>query len=103
MFKCRKSNAQEYQCQVCAKPFFSKDKFICFDKCLANELFSLWDLGIITTSSCCGGHKKIKKDKSYIGVKDEFIPKMKELGYKVIFNECRPKDEDSFIPKILVN
>ena len=100
MLPCRKSNIQEYDCCVSKKPFW-RDKHICFDKCLANELFYLWDMGIITTGSCCGNHKGCNGEHSYIGVKDEFIPKMKELGYKVSFNPCRPKDEDSFIPKTI--
>ena len=33
----------------------------------------------------------------------EDIPKMKALGYKVQFNSCRPNDEDSFIPKTVLN
>ena len=31
------------------------------------------------------------------------IQKMKDLGYKVLYNECRPNDEDSFIPKTILN
>jgi len=38
---------------------------------------------------------------SYIGVDKKFIPQMKKLGYKVRFNDMRPNDEDSFIPKII--
>lgn len=94
-FKCRKSEPQEYNCQVCAKPFFSKDKFICFDKCLVDELFELWHIGIVTTGCCCGH----REQKPYIGVIKEDIWIMKELGYKVAYNPMRPKDEDSFIPK----
>ena len=100
-FKCRKSIVQEYGCTVCTKPFFSKGKLICFDKCLADELFYLWDLGIITTGCCCGHHKGLDGSHSYIGVDKKFIPQMKKLGYKVRFNDMRPNDEDSFIPKII--
>jgi hypothetical protein len=71
--------------------------------CLARELFYLWDLGIITTGCCCGHHEGENGENSYIGVLEKFIPKMKELGYKVRFNPCRPKDEDSFIPKTIIN
>jgi len=101
-FKCRKSEVQEYGCQVCKKTFFSKDRLICFDKCLTDELFYLWDMGIITTGCCCGGHKGVDREMAYIGVEFKFITKMKELGYKVRFNPMRLKDEDSFIPKTLI-
>ena len=103
-FPCRKSNLQEYDCQVFTKPRWkSSHKVIGFDKCLANELFYLWDLGIITTGCCCGRHKGQSGETAYIGVIDKFIPKMKKLGYKVHFNPCRPNDEDSFIPKTKFN
>jgi len=102
-YPCRKSKFQEYDCQVCTKPRWkSSHDWICFDMCLARELFYLWDLGIITTGSCCGNHFG-EENQGYIGVLPEFIPKMKELGYKVRFNPCRPKDEDSFIPKTIIN
>ena len=100
-FPCRHSIIQEYDCQVFTKPRWkSSHKVIGFDKCLATELFYLWDLGIITTGSCCGYHIHEKGvgngETSYIGVVEKFIPKMKELGYKVRWNRGR---EDSFIPK----
>lgn len=108
-FPCRRSIIQEYGCMVCVKPRWkSSKKWIGFDKCLASELFYLWDLGIITTGSCCGRHTHEKGrvengEHSYIGVTEEFIPKMKELGYKVRFNPCGPEREDSFIPKTNFN
>jgi len=79
--KCRKSKVQEYDCQVCVKPFFSKDKFICFDKCLVNELFHIWDNGIETVGCCCGGHIN-NKGKGYIQVAEKDIKKMEQIGYK---------------------
>ena len=94
-FPCRKSKVQEYDCQVCVKSKWkSSHKWICFDKCLADELFYLWDLGIITTGCCCGH----KEHTPYIGVEKEYIPQMKKLGYKVAHNPMRPIDEDSFLP-----
>lgn len=66
------------------------------DKCLLPEILKLWEMGIKTTGCCCGhGHSEA----AYIGVLPEYIPCMKELGYKVRFNKCRPGDEDSFVPK----
>ena len=67
------------------------------DKCIAPEIEYLWSLGIETTGCCCGHNKH----NPYIGVEDVFIPKMKELGYKVQHNPMRPGDEDSFWPKAL--
>jgi len=103
--KCRRSVIQEYGCMVCVRPpWESSHKWIGFDMCLAKELFYLWDLGIITTGSCCGCHtyenEKVENgERSYIGVTEEFIPKMKELGYEVRVNTCDPTREDSFVPK----
>jgi len=71
-------------------------KYVAIDKCLLPEVLKLWELGIKTTGCCCGhGHS----DHAFIGVSDEFIPRMKEFGYKVQRNECRPNDEDEFVPK----
>ena len=67
------------------------------DRCIVDEVFDLWCLGIKTTGCCCG-HNKVE---AHIGVTDEFIDKMKELGYKVQHNPSRPNDEDSFVPKRL--
>lgn len=66
------------------------------DKCLLPEIVQLWEMGIKTTGCCCGhGNQGL----AFIGVMSEYIPRMKELGYKVQFNSCRPDDEDSFRPK----
>ena len=93
LFKeCRKSKIQEYGCTVCSKPFFSKNKFICYDKCLTDELFYLWDLGIETTGCCCGHGIET----AYIGVVPNDIEKMMSLGYQVQFNSNRPDDRDTF-------
>lgn len=68
---------------------------ICVDTCLKDEILHLWSLGITTTGSCCGHNKA----EPYIGVDEKDIPRMKAMGYKVQFNNSRPNDEDSFIPK----
>jgi hypothetical protein len=67
---------------------------ICLDACISQEVQDLWDLGITTTGCCCG-HNQIA---GFIGVIDEDIPKMKEMGYEVMFNPSRPEAEDSFSP-----
>lgn len=70
----------------------SKDS-ICLDVCIAEEVQDLWALGITTTGCCCGHNIT----PGFIGVIDDDIPKMKEMGYEVMFNSSRPGDEDSFI------
>lgn len=80
-------------CEPDRKPF---SKMIAVDKCLLPEILSLWEMGIKTTGCCCGHGRH---DKAFIGVKSEYIPRMKKLGYCVFENRCRPGDEDSFIPK----
>lgn len=71
-------------------------KMVSIDKCLLPEILLLWEAGIKTTGCCCGhGDHSM----AFIGVKDECIQKMKDLGYEVYFNECRPGAEDSFVPK----
>ncbi len=67
---------------------------VCIDACLVSEILELWRKGIVTTGCCCGHNQGL----AYIGVEDEFIPKMKELGYEVVQNGGR---EDSFYPKSL--
>ncbi len=71
-------------------------KTVAIDKCLLPEILTFWERGIKTTGCCCGHGRA---DMAFIGVKPEFIPRMKELGYCVYYNKCRPGDEDSFIPK----
>lgn len=66
------------------------------DKCLLPEILNLWEIGIKTTGCCCGHGDP---GMAYIGVEPEFIPRMKEIGYEVYPNVCRPGDEDSFVPK----
>lgn len=68
---------------------------LCIDTCLLEEIQHLWNLGIRTTGCCCGHNIT----DGYIGVYPEDTPKMKQLGYRVKFNECRPGDEDSFYPR----
>ena len=68
---------------------------ICIDNCILKEIQYLWNLGIKTTGCCCG-HNKLD---GFIGVVNEDVSKMKQLGYEVRVNEIRPNDEDSFHPK----
>ena len=76
-----------------------KVKTVSIDKCLLPEILELWEMGIKTTGCCCGHGKQ----GAFIGVDFDDIQKMKDLGYEVFHNECRPNDEDSFIPKTVFN
>ena len=75
-----------------------KPKTVSIDKCLLPEILELWEMGIKTTGCCCG-HGKLEP---FIGVDFDDIQKMKDLGYEVYYNEHRPNDEDSFIPKTVM-
>lgn len=72
-----------------------KGMLIAIDKCLLPKILQLWKMGIKTTGCYCG-HGKAEP---FIGVDFDDIQKMKDLGYKVQYNNCRPDDEDSFVPK----
>lgn len=76
-------------------PDREKKTHVSIDPCLVEEIKFLWSKGVVTTGCCCGHNSH----PPYIGVTEEFIPVMKSMGYKVSFNKCRPKDEDSFTPK----
>ena len=78
-------------------PGRERKEFVALDPCITSEVIQLWRLGIVTTGSCCGHN--LPDGFPFIGVEDEYIPKMKELGYEVAHNKCRPNDEDSFVPK----
>lgn len=103
--KCSEVKFGSYNCVYNIMPPFQcgmiekKYKYVSIDKCLIHEIIDLWEQGIKTTGCCCG-HGNISK--AYIGVESSFIPKMKQLGYTVRDNPCRPKDEDSFIPKTVL-
>jgi len=75
-----------------------KDNGYCLDRCIAEEVMSLWRIGITTTGCCCGHGKPI----SYIGVAFKDIQIMKDLGYELAYNPIRPNDEDSFKPKFKI-
>lgn len=78
------------------RPEKDRRHHVSIDPCLVNEIKKLWSLGISTTGCCCGHNTP---DRSYIGVYEQFIPKMKELGYEVRKNQFDHSREDSFIPK----
>lgn len=69
--------------------------YISIDKCIANEIIQLWDLGITTTGCCCGHNKQ----DGYVGVIENDISKMIELGYKPQKNILYPEDKTNFYLK----
>ena len=73
-----------------------KPKCVSIDKCLLPEILKLWELGIKTTGCCCGHGDP---DKAFIGVKEEYIEQMINMGYEVYYNSCRLDTRDSFVPK----
>ena len=79
-------------------PSWSSREYLCLDRCVAIEVLELWTQGIVTTGCCCS-HNLERASDPFIGVMPEYIPKMKELGYKVAFNSLHPHREDSFTPK----
>lgn len=83
------------QIHVHAPAHMPKENGYSLDRCIANEIMQLWMRGITTTGCCCGHNRA----RPYIGVIDADIPKMKEMGYEVHPNPCRPGAEDSFYPK----
>lgn len=76
-----------------------ESKLVAIDKCLLPEILNLWEMGIKTTGCCCGHGKH----SAFISVDFDDIQKMKDLGYEVYYNEYRPNDEDSFIPKTILD
>ena len=70
-------------------------KLVSIDKCLLPEILKLWEMGIKTTGCCCGHGKQ----DAFIGVDEDDIQKMKDLGYEVYYNKYNPNGEDFFIPK----
>ena len=87
------TQVQTYSNSYSVEKPFGRRNLVNIDKCIYDEILCLWGLGIETTGCCCGHHGKAS---AFIGVIDEHIPKMKELGYRVQHNPCRPKDEDQF-------
>lgn len=73
----------------------NKDDNIYIDNCIKAEVEHLWSLGIRTTGNCCGHN--IKGQVPTIAVTEEDVSRMKELGYVVYYNPCRPSDDDIFI------
>lgn len=98
MYKCEKvvlhspHNLIKYNCRDDYKYQVS------VDACLANEIQCLWSNGVITNGCCCGHGTQL----GYIGVAEESVDKMLELGYQFYIypDELGGVDRrDAFIPK----
>lgn len=72
-------------------------KWVSVDICLIDEIWGLWEKGIVTTGCCCGHNSKTRP--SYIGVDERFIPHMLAMGYTKRINVLDLSREDGFIPK----
>jgi|SRR5882757_1761064 len=98
MFKCTCINIEvgsyDNQTFVHSPAHMPKENGYCLDRCIAEEVMILWQLGITTTGCCCG-HGKLP---AFIGVEFQDINVMKSFGYNVHHNSLRPEDEDSFTP-----
>ena len=102
--KCSDIEIGKYDCAYSIMPPWrqgdGRERYIAVDKCLLPEILFLWENGIRTTGCCCGHGKR---DMSSICVIESDIPKMKRLGYKVLFNHSRPGDEDMFEPQTRIH
>lgn len=72
-------------------------KDVAVDRCLATEIQSLWKLGIVTTSCCCGHNDS--KLPPYIAVLGRNVKDMEEWGYVHYFNPIIPDADCFFYPK----
>ncbi len=78
----------------------SLNKEISIDRCLATEIKFLWSIGIKTTGCCCGHNVTLP----FIGVENQYIVKMINLGYNIQFNSSGIENfgrMDSFYPKTI--
>lgn len=80
-------------------PYGVTRKKVCIDRCIVDEVRKLWSMGIKTNGSCCGHNVP---GMSYLGVYDEDIERMIELGYKIRENNVRIGARDSFIPMTIL-
>lgn len=93
MCKCNNVEFGDYSNMVIIDD--DKGNEIQVDKCIADEILHLNNIGIKTIQSCCGHNK----NNGFIAVEETCISKMKELGYKEIYNPYYPNSNNSFLPK----
>jgi hypothetical protein len=80
----------DYSRMVNAVALWGEKKSVCFDKCLADEIFFLWSVGVKTSQSCCGHNLSC----GGIYVHEGDTKKMVRLGYKEY-----KKFNSFFVPK----
>ena len=71
---------------------------VCVDKCLAEEIKSLWDNNIVTLGCCCGHGRNL----GFIQVAEGYIDMMLLMGYQNYIYEDEYggiERKDAFIPK----
>lgn len=97
MCKCVNVEVGSYDNQVQVyNPYHIKRPYIWIDKCMVEEIYKLWGLGIETTGCCCGHNEQ----EGYIGVLDKYVRIMRKMGYVNKFNESRPQDQSTFFPRL---
>lgn len=82
MCKCKDVEIGSYDNQITINNWWN-DNPISIDKCIVDEIKSIWEHKIQTTGCCCG-HNKLPK---MINVIPEHHHKMIELNYEYIINE----------------
>lgn len=87
------ASSYENQIWVHAPAHMPKRNGYCLDRCVAEEVMSLWMMGITTLGCCCGHNGTVP---AYIQVVDHDVKRMVELGYEIQHN---PLNTNSFIPK----
>lgn len=78
MCNCKNVGFGTYDnCVVMVEPWSGKS--VSIDRCLADEIQTLWDAGIKTVASCCGHHKVdqsicvIEEDEGLMAVRGYFM------------------------------
>lgn len=85
-----------YDNQVVLRPPFPVRGGVAgIDRCISDEILSLWAAGIVTQASCCGHNRA----PAFIAVADEHITRMEGLGYEHLPNHMNPSDNSCFVPK----
>ena len=74
MCECKDVEVGSYDNQLMLKNWWN-GKDVCIDKCLVEEIQSLWNKGIITTGCCCGHNKA----EPYINVHEDYENIMEEV------------------------
>lgn len=91
MCDCRNVSIGSYDNQVMfIAPEWSGKDFICVDTCIAEEIFRLWCMGVITYGCCCGHNMH----ESFVNVDEKDAQTMLDMGY--VQNHPDAKIKDTF-------